>query len=93
MQLGIRAPMFGMRPDSTLVLVTPADLVVNTGMGTAIIAAADTGVQLVVTSLDTLTTPHVTARGHVVRFTRPDSSRLVSLTAVADSLTPREDRK
>ncbi|HVB29910.1 MAG TPA: hypothetical protein VNE60_00120, partial [Gemmatimonadaceae bacterium] len=41
LQLGIRSMIVGMRPDSSLVLAAPADLVVNTGNGSAVITAAD----------------------------------------------------
>lgn len=91
LQLGIRAPMFAMRPDSTLLLVTPADLLVNKGIGSAVIAAADSGVALAATPLDSLSAPAAGVRGPIVRFERPDSSRRLLLEASA--ATPEHTRQ
>jgi hypothetical protein len=90
LQLSIRAPMFAMRPDSTLLLATPADLIVNKGTGSAIIVSADSNVALVATQLDTLAAPPGAVRGHVILLARPDTTRRVTITAGADSLAPKE---
>lgn len=80
LEFGIRSAMVAMEPDSTLLLATPADLVVHKGAGTAVITAADSGAVLVVTSLDRADSTRVRARGHAVLVTRPDTTR--RLTAV-----------
>ncbi len=71
LELGIRAPFFAMRPDRSLILSTPADLLVNKGAGSAVIAATDPGAVLVVTSLAGAGAgAAATARGHAVRIER-----------------------
>lgn len=80
LEFGIRSRMFAMEPDSTLLLATPADLLVHKGTGTAVVTAADSGDVLVITSLDPADSARVRARGHAVLITRPDTTR--RLTAV-----------
>ncbi len=94
LKLGIQAPMFAERPDHTLLLAAPANLkVTNAGTGSVIISAADSGVELVATPLDTATTPYVAVRGHVVRFERPDSTQRLTLAAGPGKPTPPEKHK
>lgn len=93
LQLGIRSMIVGMRPDSSLVLAAPADLVVNTGNGWAEIAAADSGVELRVTPLDRTDSARATVTAHAVRFERQGNARHVTAVAMSDTLTPREDKR
>ncbi|MDE3053610.1 MAG: hypothetical protein KGJ70_06975, partial [Gemmatimonadota bacterium] len=89
LRLGIQAPMFAMRPDSTLLLATPATLLVtNQGTGSAVIAAADSGVELVATPVDTATTAATAVRGRVVSFARPDTTRRLTLAVGAPAAHP-----
>jgi hypothetical protein len=83
LELGIRSTIVAMEPDSSLLLATPADLVVNKGMGSAVIAAADSGVELTLRPLDRSDSAQATATGHAIRLARPDSSRHVTAVAVA----------
>lgn len=83
LELGIRSTIVAMEPDSSLLLATPADLVVNKGFGSAVIAAADSAVDLQITPLDHADSARATARGHAVRLTRADSARHVTVQAVA----------
>ena len=93
LQLGIRSMIVGMRPDSSLVLAAPADLVVNTGNGSAVITAADSGVELRITPLDRADSAQATVTAHAVRIERQGNARHVTAVAVADTLPPHEDKR
>ncbi|MHB1864351.1 MAG: hypothetical protein ACYCVL_15460 [Gemmatimonadaceae bacterium] len=93
LQLGIRSMIMGMRPDSSLVLAAPADLVVNAGNGSALITAADPGVILRITPLDRADSAQATVTGRAVRIERQGNARHVTAVPVADTLTPREDMR
>ncbi len=86
LQLGIRSRIVAMEPDSSLLLSTPADVVVNEGLGSVVVAAADSGVVLVVTPLDRADSAHATARAHAIRVARVGDTR--HLTAMPDTDPP-----
>lgn len=86
LQLGIRARIVAMEPDKSLLLATPADLVVNKGLGSVVLTAADTGDILAVTPLDHTDSSRVTARAHAVRVSRIGDTRQV--TASPDTTHP-----
>ncbi len=90
LQLGIRARIVAMRPDSSLLLSTPADLVVNEGLGTAVLTAADSAAVLVVTPLDPADSARATVRGHAVRVVRADDTRHVTASPANHSPPPSE---
>ncbi|MDB4905502.1 MAG: hypothetical protein JWO05_286 [Gemmatimonadetes bacterium] len=83
--IGMRAPEFAMQKDSTLVLATPADLVVQKGEGQALITSIDGWPSLVIASLDSTHTPRPRAEGRAIRFAHTEHVGHVTLTAVADS--------
>ena len=78
LQLGIRSRIVAMQRDSTLLLATPADLVVNKGLGSVVVAAADSGVVLAVTPLDRADSAAATVRAHAVRVARVGDTRHVT---------------
>jgi hypothetical protein len=90
LELGIRSTIVAMEPDSSLLLATPADLVVNKGMGSAVIVAADSGVELAIRPLDPADSARATARGHAIRLARVDSTRHVTAAPVA-ALPPKSE--
>ncbi len=95
LELGIRSTIVAMEPDSSLLLATPADLVVNKGTGSAVITAADSGAELSVTPLDRADSAHATASGHAVGIARAGDSRHVTARAVAASTrtAPKEKHR
>lgn len=97
LQLGIRSMIVGMRPDSSLVLAAPADLVVNAGNGSAVITSADPVVELRVTPLDRADSAQATVTGHAVRIERQGNARHVAAVAipipVPDTITHREAKR
>jgi len=93
LQLGIRSAIVAMQRDSSLLLATPADLVVSKGLGSVVITAADSGLQLAITPLDSADARTATARGHAVRMTRVGETRHVTAAAVSDTITLPEVRR
>ena len=80
--LGLRSEGFHMRPDKSLVLTTPAELVVQRGDGTARIESLQGGrlaVQPLGVSADSADTSAV--EGRVVMLVKPPERRVVTLTA------------
>ncbi|HVA57836.1 MAG: hypothetical protein WBQ26_15815 [Gemmatimonadaceae bacterium] len=90
LELGIRAPFFAMQRDKSLILSTPADLLVNKGTGSAVIAAADSSAILTVMPLDSSDVGVASARGHAVRIERVGDTR--HLTAAPVSPLPKVKR-
>ena len=62
----------------TVMLATPADLVVNKGLGSVVVSAADSGGLLAVTALDRADSAHATVRAHAVRVARVGNTRHVT---------------
>ena len=80
--LGLRSEGFQMQPDKSLLLKTPAEMVVQRGDGTARIVAVSGGrlaVQPLGVSADSADT--ATVEGHVVMLAKPPERRIVKLTA------------
>ncbi len=90
LQLAIRSRIVAMEPDSSLLLATPADLVVNEGLGSVVVTAADSGVVLAVTPLDRADSAHATVHAHAVRVTRLGDTRHVTASPAADPPTASE---
>jgi len=82
LELGIRSTVMAMRPDKSLLLSTPADIVVNKGAGSAVIALADSGSALRVTPLDPADSAKATATARAVRLTRQENDRHLTAQAV-----------
>ena len=82
LELGIRSLIVAVQPDRSLLLATPADLVVNKGDGSAVIAAADSGARLTVTPLLPADSAQATAQGAAVLLTRAPDVRHVTAKAV-----------
>jgi len=80
--LGMRSEGFRMQPDKSLVLRTPAELVVSRGDGTARIMTVS-GNRIAVQPLGVTdsTADSTTVEGHVVMLVKPPGRRLVKLTA------------
>ncbi|HEU4988212.1 MAG TPA: hypothetical protein VFT41_00355 [Gemmatimonadaceae bacterium] len=93
LQLGIRSRVMAMQRDSSLLLATPADLIVNTGTGSAVIASADSNASLTVTPLDRADSARATATGRAIRIARVDTTRHVTAApAAAVPQTPEPNR-
>lgn len=91
--LGVRSRQFGMRPDKSLLLSTPADVVVNKGAGSAVIVALDSSGRLAISPLDRADSATATARGRAVRITRVGNTQHLIAAAVPDTLIhPRSKR-
>ncbi len=88
LEIDIHSGIVAIRPDSSLLLATPADLLVKQGAGSAVITAADSGRALVVTRLDS--TDAAPARGHAVRVERTGDSRHLTVTTVPQSPEVRQ---
>jgi len=93
LELGIRSAIVAMQPDSSLLLATPADLVVNKGAGSAVVAAADSGVELSVTPLNHADSAAATARGHAVRIARVGDTRHMTAAPVSESPDSQEIKR
>ena len=80
--LGMRSDGFKMRPDKSLVLTTPAELIWSRGDGTARIATVRGG-RLAVQPLGVTdsTADTTTVEGYVVMLVKPPDRRLVKLSA------------
>ena len=83
--IGMRAPQFAMQKDKSLVLATPAELVVQRGEGDAMISAIDGWPSLVIVGLDSTHSPRPRAEGRLIRFAHTERVGHITLTAVADT--------
>jgi hypothetical protein len=80
--LGMRSEGFQVQPDKSLLLSTPAELVVTRGDGTARIVVVK-GARIAVQPLGATdsTADTTTVEGHVVMLVKPPDRRLVTLRA------------
>ncbi len=80
--IGVRSESFQMRPDKSLVLSTPAEMVIARGDGTARIESVNGG-RLAVQPLGVTDSAAdtTTVEGRVVMLEKPPEMRLVKLTA------------
>jgi hypothetical protein len=81
LSLGLRPASMGMRRDKTLVLSTPATIVVNRGAGSALIGVVTPGAKVRVTSLEPADSLTGTAVATAVRISREGAARQVSVKA------------
>jgi hypothetical protein len=86
LSLGMRPAAMGMRADKTLVLSTPATIVVNRGAGSALIAVVTPGATLRVTSLAPADSLSGTAVSTAVRISREGTARQVFIKAAPQPL-------
>jgi hypothetical protein len=84
LELGIRSLRVAEQPDKSLLIATPADLVVNKGTGSALIVAAGAGDSIRVTALDSSDAVRATVAAHAVRVERTDTTRHVTAAAVSN---------
>ena len=75
LSLGMRPASMAMRPDKSLVLTTPASIVVNRGAGSAVITAVTEGARIRVSPLDPADSATGMAVGRAVRITRRGTDR------------------
>lgn len=79
--LGLRSQNFYMRPDKTLVLITPGSLVIQEGSGSATIASMDSSRRLAVAPMGTSpdSSDSVAVIGHSIRLERVAKENRVRL--------------
>jgi hypothetical protein len=82
MVLGIRSSVLAMQPDKSLILSTPADVLVNSGTGSAVITVKPGGPALRVTNLDPGDTAGTAVVARRVRLTHHGPARHVTVAPV-----------
>lgn len=78
--MGLRSDVFQMRPDKSLLMTTPAELIIQRGEGTALIESLRGGrlaVQPLGVNPDSADT--LSAEGHVIKLVRTGEARAVKL--------------
>jgi hypothetical protein len=80
--LGLRSQNFYMRPDKTLVLITPGSLVIQEGSGSATIASLDSSRRIAVEPIGTSpdSSDIVAVVGHSIRIERVGKESRVKLS-------------